>query len=189
MRKILFTFLFYLLVPAASVATAATVYKWVDENGVTHFSDQPHENAQKVELKAPQTFSAPKNSAPAQSSSRPAPPRGPAEKVYQTCGMSEPTNDQVFMNTDTVSAGTSATPGIRPGDTVLVTMDGAPVPGVPSNGGQFTITPVDRGEHTIQMTIKDPSGITVCSSPSIRFSVRQPSVQSPTNPVNPARRH
>jgi hypothetical protein len=186
--RILFTCPFYLLVGSAcTVATAATVYKWVDENGVTHFSDQPHENAQKVELKAPQTFSAPKTSA--QSSSRPSPPRGPAEKIYQTCGMSEPTNDQVFMNTDTVSAGTSATPGVRPGDTVLVTMDGAPVPGVPSNGGQFTITPVDRGEHTIQMTIKDPSGITLCSSPSITFHVRQPSVQSPTNPVNPARRH
>jgi hypothetical protein len=185
--NILFTFLFYLLVPTAcSVAAAATVYKWVDENGVTHFSDQPHENAQKVELKAPQTFSAPKTSAPA---SRPSPPRGPAEKIYQTCGMSEPTNDQVFMNTDTVSAGTSATPAIRPGDTVLVTMDGAPVPGVPSNGGQFTITPVDRGEHTIQMTVKDPSGITLCSSPSIKFSVRQASVQSPTNPLNPVRRH
>jgi hypothetical protein len=186
MRKILFTLMLF----ACTAATAATVYKWVDENGVTHFSDQPHENAQKVELKAPQTFSAPKTSAPTQSAaSRPSPSRGPAEKVYQTCGMSEPTNDQVFMNTDTVSAGTSASPGVRPGDSVLVTMDGAPVPGVPSSGGQFTITPVDRGEHTIQMTIKDPSGITLCSSASIRFSVRQPSVQSPTNPVNPVKRH
>jgi len=123
MRKILFTLI---LASACTVATAATVYKWVDENGVTHFSDQPHENAQKVELKAPQTFSAPKTSAPAQSS-RPSPPRGPAEKIYQTFGMSEPTNDHVYMNTDTVSAVTSATPAVRPGDTVLVTMDGAPM--------------------------------------------------------------
>jgi hypothetical protein len=186
MRKILFTLM---LASACTAAAAATVYKWVDENGVTHFSDQPHENAQKVELKAPQTFSAPKTSAPAQPASRPGPPRGPAEKIYKTCGMSEPTNDQVFMNTDTVSAGTSASPALRPGDTVLVTMDGAPVPGVPSTGGQFTITPVDRGEHTIQMTIKDPSGITLCASPSIAFHVRQASVQSPTNPVHPTRRH
>jgi hypothetical protein len=186
MRKILFTLM---LSAACTVTAAATVYKWVDEDGVTHFSDQPHENAQKVELKAPQTFSAPKTSAPAQSSSRPATPRGPVEKVYQSCGMSEPSNDQVFMNTDTVSAGTSSTPAVRPGDTVLVTMDGAPVPGVPSSGGQFTVSPVDRGEHTIQMVIKDPTGITLCSSPGILFHVRQPSMQSPTNPLNPARRH
>jgi len=178
MRTILFT-LTYL---ACTVATAATVYKWVDENGVTHFSDQPHPNAQKVELKAPQTFTAPKPTAPAQSS-RPAPSRQPAEKVYTSCGMSEPTADQVFLNTDTVSAGVTAQPGVRPGDTVLVTMDGAPVPGVPPSGGQFTITPVDRGEHTIQLVIKDPTGITLCSSPAVTFHVRQPSLQSPTNPL------
>jgi hypothetical protein len=97
--------------------------------------------------------------------------------------MSEPANDQVFLNTDTVTAGTSVQPGVRPGDTVLVTMDGAPVPGVPANGGQFTITPVDRGEHTIQMVVKDPTGNTVCTSASVQFHVRQPSIQSPTNPI------
>ncbi len=176
MRKTLFTLMSLV---ACTVASAATVYKWVDEDGVTHFSDQPHENAQKVELKAPQTFSAPKTSTPA----RPTPPRQPAEKVYQSCGMSEPSNDQVFLNTDTVSAGTSVQPAVRPGDTVLVTMDGAPVPGVPASGGQFTISPVDRGEHTIQMVVKDPSGTTVCSSPSVTFHVRHPSLQSPTNPI------
>jgi hypothetical protein len=138
-----------------------------------------------VELKAPQTFTAPKTTAPSQAS-RPVPSRQPAEKVYTSCGLSEPTADQVFMNTDTVSAGVSAQPAVRPGDTVLVTMDGAPVPGVPAGGGQFTITPVDRGEHTIQMVIKDPTGITLCSSPAVTFHVHQPSLQSPTNPV---RRH
>jgi len=55
------TFLFTLMsVLACTVAVSATVYRWVDENGVVHFSDQPHENAEKVQLKAPQTYSAPK---------------------------------------------------------------------------------------------------------------------------------
>jgi Domain of unknown function (DUF4124) len=173
---------------ACTVASAATVYKWVDESGVTHYSDQPHENAQKVEVKAPQTFSAPKTTTAATQSSRPA-PRQPAEKVYRSCGLSEPTNDQVYLNTDTVSAGVSVQPAVRPGDSVLVTMDGSPVPGVPPGGGQFTITPVDRGDHSMSMVVKDPTGMTVCTSPSVTFHVRQPSVQSPTNPVNPARRH
>src|SRR3569832_2342244 len=174
MRITLFTLMFL----ASTVATAATVYKWEDENGVTHFSDQPHENAQKVELKAPQPFSAPKTTP-----YKPTPPMQPPEKVYQSCGLSEPMPDQVFLNTDTVTAGTSVQPAVRPGETVLVTMDGAPVPGVPANGGQFTITPVDRGEHTIQMVVKDPAGNTVCTSASVLFHVRQPSEQSPTNPV------
>jgi hypothetical protein len=176
------TLLFTLMGLACTVATAATVYKWVDDDGVTHFSDQPHPNAQKVELKAPQTFSAPKTTGSSQAS-RPSTSRPPAQKVYTSCGMSAPTADQVFMNTDTVTAGTTVQPAVQPGDSVVVTMDGAPVPGVPASGGQFTITPVDRGEHTIQMVIKDSTGATVCSSQAVTFYVRQPSLQSPTNPL------
>lgn len=166
---------------ACTVAVAGTVYKWVDEDGVVHYSDQPHQNAQKVELKAPQTYSAPKTSAPAQL------PRTTAPKssapVYQSCSVSEPTNDQVYTNTDTVSAGVTIQPAVRPGDTAVVTLDGQTVPGVPASGGQFTISPVDRGTHQIQMVVKDPTGTTVCSSPSVTFHVTQPSLLSPTNPV------
>jgi hypothetical protein len=181
MRKILFTLMFL----GCTVAVAATVYKWVDEEGVVHYSDQPHENAQKVELKAPQTYSAPKSSAPGPSSSTPA----RKSQVYQSCKVSEPANEQAFLNTDTVTAGVTVQPVVRPGDTAVVTLDGSPVPGVPSTGGQFTISPVDRGTHTIQMVVKDPDGTTVCSSAPVTFYVRQPSLQSPTSPTNPFKRH
>jgi hypothetical protein len=167
----------------SSAAIAATVYKWVDDNGVVHYSDQPHENSQKVELKAPQTYTAPK--APATPPSRPAPQSKSPVQVYQSCAVSEPSNDQVFMNTDTVTAGVTAQPAIRPGDTAIVTLDGQRVPGVPASGGQFTISPVDRGTHSIQMTVQDSNGATVCSSSTVTFHVQQPSLQSPTRPVRP----
>ena len=41
---------------ARCAAVAATVYKWVDENGVVHYSDQPHPNAQKIHVQAAQTY-------------------------------------------------------------------------------------------------------------------------------------
>lgn len=179
MRKFLFT----LMSVACTVAVSGTVYKWVDENGVIHFSDQPHENAEKVQLKAPQTYTAPKTQpgppqAPRQAASKPAP-------AYQSCAISEPVNDQVFMNTDTVTAGVTVQPAVRPGDSAIVTLDGQRVPGVPASGGQFTIQPVDRGTHSIQMTVQDPSGATVCSSSAVTFHVQQPSLQSPTRPIRP----
>jgi Domain of unknown function (DUF4124) len=179
MRKFLFT----LMSLACTVAVAATVYKWVDENGVVHYSDQPHENAEKVQLKAPQTYTAPKTpagppQAPRQAASKPA-------SAYQSCAISEPANDQVFPNTDTVTAGVTVQPAVRPGDTAVVTLDGQRVPGVPASGGQFTISPVDRGTHSIQMTIQDSSGATVCTSPAVTFHVTQPSLQSPTRPIRP----
>ncbi len=168
---------------ASTVAAAATVYKWVDENGVVHFSDQPHENAQKVELKAPQTYSAPKSpTGPAQPSRAPIPKSAPA---YTSCSISEPSDDQMFMNTSTVTAGVNVVPPIRPGDTAIVTLDGQRVPGVPANGGQFTISPVDRGTHSIQMTVQDSSGKTVCSSTAVTFHVNQPSLQNPQRPIRP----
>jgi hypothetical protein len=180
MRVLLFT----LMSALGTVAVAATVYKWVDENGVTHFSDQPHENAQKVELKAPQTYSAPKSapSTPAQPARNPNPK---PEPVYTSCVVTEPTDDQVYMNTSTVTAGVNVSPPVKPGDTAVVTLDGQRVPGVPASGGQFTISPVDRGTHSIQMTIQNSAGKTVCSSPSVTFHVNQPSVLNPQRPIRP----
>jgi len=52
MRVIMFT----LMSVVSAVALSATVYKWVDESGVTHYSDQPHENAEKVTIAQPQTY-------------------------------------------------------------------------------------------------------------------------------------
>ena len=52
MRKLAFT----LMPLLCSLALAATVYKWVDENGVVHYSDQPHANAEKLQVKDAQTF-------------------------------------------------------------------------------------------------------------------------------------
>jgi hypothetical protein len=179
MRALLFT----LLSLVGTVAVAATVYKWVDENGVTHFSDQPHENAQKVELKAPQTYSAPKSApaAPAQPvRNNPKPDTG-----YKSCLVTEPANDQVYMNTSTVTAGVAVSPAVRPGDTAVVTLDGQRVPGVPASGGAFTISPVDRGTHSLQITVQDSSGKTVCSSPAVTFHVNQPSLLNPQRPTRP----
>jgi len=177
------TLVFTLIWVACSVATAATVYKWVDDDGVTHYSDQPHENAQKVQLKAPQTYTAPQTPAvPAQPFPQTQQKQAP---VYQSCGFSEPMEDQVYMNTSTVTAGVTTQPQVRPGDTAIVTLDGQRVPGVPANGGQFTISPVDRGTHSIQVSVQDPTGATVCSSAAVTFHVRQPSLQSPTQPVRP----
>ncbi|MGH8136860.1 MAG: DUF4124 domain-containing protein [Steroidobacteraceae bacterium] len=169
-----------------AVAATATVYKWVDENGVVHYSDQPHENAQKVELKAPQTYSAPKMATPPPSTGPGKPPSRPAP-VYRSCAISEPVNDQMFMNTSTVTAGVSLEPAARPGDQLVVTLDGQRVPGVPADGGQFTISPVDRGTHSLQAVVQDAQGQAICQSPSVTFHVHQPSILAPNPAVRPRR--
>lgn len=174
--------LFTLISVASTMSVAATVYRWVDENGVVHFSDQPHENAEKIQLKAPQTYT-PAKPPPVDVSSQ-AQPHQPSQ-TYRSCTIASPQSEAAFANTSSVNAAVSVQPPLKRGDAVVVMMDGQPVPGVPPDGGAFTISPVDRGSHTLQMQVVDSSGRAICQSPPVTFHVHQPSVLNPANPANP----
>ncbi|MDB6042847.1 MAG: hypothetical protein JWM63_1398 [Gammaproteobacteria bacterium] len=176
MRIILFT----LLSIVCTAAIAATVYKWVDENGVTHFSDQPHENAQKVQLAAPQTYSAPPREAAPASSRRTAPP-SPAP-AYQSCALVAPADDQTLPNALSITASVQLLPTQRAGDQVLLLLDGTRVPGLATTGPSFTI-PVERGSHSLQAVVQDSDGHVVCQSSGVTFHVLQPSLLNPQNPI------
>ena len=92
--------LFILLWVACAAAFSATVYRWVDENGVTHYSDQPHEGAEKVTVSAPQTYSAPRQASPSNNSaSRPAAPA----QTY-SCEITQPANDDFLSVVSWIAA-------------------------------------------------------------------------------------
>jgi hypothetical protein len=178
MRLALFT-----LMSVVSAATlAATVYKWVDENGVTHYSDQPHENAEKVQVAAPQTF----RSAPAQARRTAGQSQSAAQErqanAYDSCAVVSPANDETLPNTYSVTTSVSVSPSPHDGDQLVVLFDGKRLPGFPQGGGSFTISDVDRGTHTLQAMVQDPSGKVLCQSSSVSFTVLQPSVLNPANP-------
>ena len=179
MRIILFT----LMSLVCTAAISGTVYKWVDEDGVTHYSDQPHENAQKVQLAAPQTYSAPRVPArPVPSASRAqAAPAAP----YQRCAVVEPENEQNFPNASSVSTSVQLEPQPREGDQVLLLLDGQRVPDFPPSGGSYTISPIERGTHSLQAVVQDSRGQVVCQSANVTFSVTLPSVLNPASPVRP----
>jgi hypothetical protein len=174
MRAIVFTLLSVL----CTAALAATVYKWVDENGVTHYSDQPHENAEKVTVAQPQTYKAPKP--PPQQASAAAPPKTPPP--YSSCSIAQPANDDTFPNATSVDAAVVTNPGVRPGDEVVLLLDGSRVANFPPSGGSTTINGIDRGSHSLQAIIRDGNGQVVCQSTNITFTVLQPSVLNPANP-------
>jgi Domain of unknown function (DUF4124) len=174
MRAIVFTLLSVL----CTAAFAATVYKWVDEDGVTHYSDQPHENAQKVTLAQPQTYKAPK--LPAEQ-----PSAAPSPKVtapYSSCAIAQPANEDTFPNATSVDAAVVTDPAVRPGDEVVLLLDGSKVANFPPGGGSTTISSVNRGTHSLQAIIRDGTGQVVCQSGNITFTVLQPSVLNPANP-------
>jgi hypothetical protein len=172
MRGMLFTLIWV----ACSVASATQVYKWVDEKGVTHYSDQPHENAAKVDVREPQTYSS-QRGPPVAVAQQPASSTGDTQSgAYQSCSLAQPTPDQVFLASYSVTVTVNTVPSLRPGDRVIVTLDGRPRTDLASSGTSITISPVDRGTHSVEVTIQDPSGRTVCQSASNTFHVRQPTV-------------
>jgi len=168
---------FHLMLLACAAASAATIYKWVDENGVVHFSDQPHAGAEKVHVGAPQTFSAPKGTAPA------AAPQEERTQRSGSCQVVSPGNEETLMNEHSVSGQVHLSPAPEGGEQVVIVLDGNPLPGIADSTGSFTISPIDRGEHTLSAQVLAPNGQVLCQGGSITFFVQQPSIQSPTNPV------
>src|SRR5439155_12553233 len=164
-----------------SLALAGTVYKWVDENGVVHYSDQPHLNAQQVSVPAAQTYKA--GDMPA-SPGGPAVPPGPAQPPpYQGCAIAQPTDEQTLTSVDSLSIIVRTDPALRPGDQIFLLLDGQPLNGGVATGSQFTLTPLDRGTHTLQAVVRDSAGALMCQTPGVTYNVHQPSILSPANPL------
>jgi hypothetical protein len=157
---------------------ATTVYKWVDEQGVTHYSDQPHPEAKTIDVQPVQTYSS-----PAEASSSADTVSAPAAGPRYVCEVSRPENDEVFLNTHTVSGSLRLEPTPSAGDRVVIALDGKTVEG--QSGNTFLLTDLPRGSHTLRAAVYDASGRQLCATPTVTFHVRQPSVQAPVKAVRP----
>jgi hypothetical protein len=183
MRRLLFTLMFSASLACAVATASTTVYKWVDENGVVHYSDQPHPNAQKLQVEGVQTY---KPTALPFSSGGGIPPAvPPADTGYKGCSIRQPTQDQTLENTDKVVVSVETDPNPHPGDQIFATLDGSPVNNGAATGNSFSLTSVDRGEHTVAAQVRDAAGQVLCQTPSVTFYVHEPSLTNPANPVRP----
>ena len=164
---------------ACSVALATTVYKWVDENGVVHYSDQPHPNAQKLQVEGVQTYSSRGASVPAPARSSEPEAKAESARQYQGCAIAQPLNQQSLPNAQSVFIRVATDPMPRPGDRIYITLDGQALNGGEATGMSFNVTPIERGAHTVAAQVRDGSGTILCQTPSITFYVQQPNLFSP----------
>jgi Domain of unknown function (DUF4124) len=179
MRRHALTIILATVVLAPALA-ATTVYRWVDEQGVVHFSDQPHPGAQKMHVEDAPTFPA----TPVPQTPGSAPPAEPGVATA-SCSIESPGDQQNLMNTYSVS-GSIRMPGLLdPGDRVVLMLDGKVLTGAAELSGAFHIPEIDRGAHTLAAQVQTPDGQVICQTPQITFFVHQPSIQNPHNPVRP----
>ena len=172
------TLAFTLLSLVCSLALAATVYRWVDDDGVVHYSDQPHPNAEKLQVHAAQAY---KPSALAGASAAGGAASSAAPAPYRGCAIVQPQDGQAFANVDTLTVVVQTDPVLHQGDKVFVTVDGQALNGGNPTGSQFVLSPVDRGTHTAQAQVKDAGGAVQCQTPPVTFEVHQNSILNPNN--------
>ncbi len=180
---------------AAGTAGAVPVWKWVDENGVPHYTDHPVPGAQRIELTGVPTVPALKTPETQQAAPAAAPPGGSeAGQAAQTqsgqhVALVKPEPNETLWNIGaTLTVQVTVEPPLRPGQHVDVFLDGTRV-NVGATATQFTVPNVYRGVHTLQVVVVSPEGQDVARSGSVQFTVQQTSVLNPNNHTPPAVQH
>lgn len=180
--------LLLLLALLATPTLAATVWKWVDGTGVTHYSDTPVPGATRMELSTGSSsrndgadYTDYSNSA---SSSSPDTPAGPP---YSTLEILRPADQETIANTGgQVTVEVRMEPSLQAGHSLYVYLDGRALDG-PGNTLTFDLTEVPRGSHTVVGVVVSSDGSRrVQQTAPVTFFVHQQSSAQP--PVGPAQR-
>lgn len=180
MRILALVLLAVLLSP---VAVAQEIYRWVDKNGVVHYSDQPGPGAERITVSGQIARTPPEDADSPDLYTTPR-TRAPAGAPYQSLTITRPAADEVFYGTDyTVAVDVALDAQLRQGDSVVVFLDGRRVPAA---GLSAMLSGVPRGSHVLRAEVLDSNGNTVIGSPEVTFHVRQASIANP--PVGPALR-
>jgi len=169
------------LVPSA-LAAGTTTYRWVDAQGIVHYSDTPHPGAEQIQLSGAQTYHG--TPAPAATQAAPPPPAGATDAGYQSCLITQPAPDSNLFAPEVVNISIRTVPPLRQGDTLGVAVDGTALPPV-GDGQSFQVQQPERGSHTISAEVHAADGSVICSAAPVTFSVQRPSVFSPAAPVKP----
>ncbi len=156
----------------ASAASASDIYKWVDEDGVIHFSDQPREGAERVTLQPANVVRPPVR--PVQRTDEPAAAQPEAPFRYEKLEVVSPAAEETLWNIEGVlNVSLALTPGLQEGHQVRVYHNGQPQI---VSGTSFQLQEVWRGVHNLQAEVIDANGQMVIRSQPNRFYVQQNTV-------------
>ncbi|HTE43041.1 MAG TPA: DUF4124 domain-containing protein [Steroidobacteraceae bacterium] len=165
----------------ATSASAQGVWKWVDKNGVTHYSDQPTPGAKRIDLNTVQTYDAQEAAIPPSTSSTSdapakAAPRAPI--AYELVEIQKPVQDQSIIATGgQVQIAVRIEPGVQAGHRVKIEMDGKVISQPDSAATALDLTEVPRGAHTLTASVVTTTGEVLKQSDAVTFHVIQPTTR------------
>ena len=95
-------------------------------------------------------------------------------RFYESIGILKPAGDStIFDNAGNVDVVVKVAPALRPGDRIVLTLDGRPA--AQRAGLRFALSSIDRGEHTLVVKAVDRDGNALIASPPVVFNVWQAS--------------
>ena len=143
------------------------IYKHVDQNGNTVFSDSPSKESSKVELQELPIINFP--SPPATE----APKREAKAFRYSTFKISSPKQDETIRdNNGTINVTMSVDPALKKGHRLQLLLDGSPS-NASSTASTFKLENVDRGSHSLQANVFDKENKLIQSTASITIHLHQ----------------
>jgi len=160
-----------------SLPVSAQLYKGVDEEGNTVYTDTPFEQAKKLQLPGISVVAPTRIARPASAASddKADVAKGDAKKtVYRQLSIITPQNKQTFWNNDKLVVSVKVTPALdaSAGDRISIKLDGQTVIKA-STRLQQTITILDRGEHRIQAAVRNRQGKIIKLSQTVTVHIKR----------------
>jgi Domain of unknown function (DUF4124) len=157
---------------------AAVVYKWIDADGVVHFSDQPVPGAEKIVTPSSSSRGGLGPASPASSSPAAAKRPASAPEITQFAIVS-PVNEQTITGNQPVSVQIAMEPELKPTQSITWYLNGSPVANQAPDATQFTLEDLPRGTYTLGATMVDQASGETKSADPVTFYVVRTSLLSP----------
>jgi len=160
---------------AATAALAQEAYRWVDEDGVVHYSDRPREGAEQILLPAPNVATTRRVARPATAPQDEESADEPPTARYESIQIVSPVAEETLWNIEGVlNVSVAVTPPLQRGHQVRAYHNGQMQP---VSGTSFQIQEVWRGSHNLQVEVVDETGKLMIRSQPTRFFVQQNTVR------------
>jgi hypothetical protein len=180
MSRYLFVSLTILLGLSLHGQAVAAIYKWVGPDGKIVYTDQPRPGAKEVELPK---FPPPPPAKPAQADKATPDKKAdttaePAFPGYKKVALVKPEEDAtVRENSGVVEVALELEPAWDPklGHKITVSLDGKNLPET-YTAPQFQLQNIDRGSHSLQVTVNDAKDVPLSTSNSVTFHMKRQSV-------------
>ena len=166
---------------AALSVQAAVIYRWVDADGVVHYSDQQAPGAERIATSSPNTaLAGPRSPAGATQPTK----KPPSSSLnYTEITITSPQPDQTFFGNDPIAVNLNLIPGLKSGHSITWHMNGKQLD-EQRDTVSFTIAQLARGTYALTATITDQQTGETVNSNSVTFFVRQTGALSPQSPIH-----